>query len=57
MPFASAQAVLQCFFPAVGVQLQAGWAHLVVDFMCLLSPSVDFFRRAREAENHSHRIQ
>ena len=30
MPFASAQCVLQCFFPSGATQLQAGCAHLCV---------------------------
>jgi hypothetical protein len=33
MPFASAQAVLQCLVPSAGTQLQSGWAHFVDDFM------------------------
>jgi|ERR1700691_1869891 hypothetical protein len=33
MPFASAQAVLQCLLPLPGTQLQAECAHLVDDFM------------------------
>jgi hypothetical protein len=33
MPFASAQAVLQCLVPSAGTQLQAGCAHFADDFM------------------------
>jgi hypothetical protein len=31
MPFASAQAVLQCLVPSAGTQLQSGGAHFVDD--------------------------
>ena len=57
MPFASAQAALQCFVPSAGTQLQEGCAHLVVDFMC--SPLVEsaFLQEACNAEKLLNRIE
>jgi len=49
MPSASAQLSLQCFFPSAGIQLQAGCAHLDVEF--ITAPFVE--RALRSKRNYS----